>query len=153
MTEAHARIRPAVAADEPAWLEMWRDFAGSGPEPCSPEAAAHVWRGVMDPGHALNCLIATAQGRPVGFLLHVIHPYSWSPRPVCYLLDLYVRPEHRSRGCGGRLIDALAQIGREAGWLKIYWMTQADNAAARALYDRVAQRSPLVRYDLHLSPH
>jgi ribosomal protein S18 acetylase RimI-like enzyme len=54
---------------------------------------------------------------------------------------------------GRRLIQALAERGRAAGWLKIYWMTQADNAAAQALYDKLAKRSPLVRYDLLLAPH
>jgi GNAT superfamily N-acetyltransferase len=152
--EGHrTRIRPAVAEDEPAWLEMWQDFVRSGPEPCAPGAPASVWRGVMDSEGVLECLIADQDGRPVGFALYVTHPYSWSPRPVCYMLDLYVRPECRGRGLGGRLIEALADIGRRAGWLKIYWMAQPDNAVARALYDRVAERCPLVRYDLYLSPH
>jgi ribosomal protein S18 acetylase RimI-like enzyme len=146
------RIRPATAADEAAWRAMWDDFVQSGPEPCAPEAASSVWRGVTDPASPLDCLIAEEQSSAIGFLLYVTHPYSWSARPVCYMLDLYVRPEHRGRGLGRQLIDTLAETGRQAGWLKIYWMTQSDNPA-RALYDRVAKRSKLVRYDLYLSPH
>ncbi len=102
----------------------------------------------------MKCVVAAdSEDRVVGFVLYVTHSYSWSTRPVCYLLDLYVRPESRQQGLGRALIDALAEIGRKEGWLKIYWMTQADNAMAQALYDKVAERSPLVRYDLYLAPH
>ena len=64
-------------------------------------------------------------------------------------LDLRVEPGELDLAVFGRLCDE----GRRAGWLKIYWMTQEDNVAARKLYDAIAVRSPLVRYDLQLAPH
>jgi ribosomal protein S18 acetylase RimI-like enzyme len=150
----HAHIRPARVEDEQDWFTMWRDFTATGPEPCAPAAAAAVWRRVTDPSDPMKCLVAVGgEERAVGFVLYLTHAYSWSARPICYLLDLYVRPEARQQGLGRALIDALADIGRADGWLKIYWMAQPDNAAARALYDKVAARSPLVRYDLYLAPH
>jgi ribosomal protein S18 acetylase RimI-like enzyme len=153
-TTQRARIRPARAEHRQEWLAMWQDFITTGPEPCAPEAAAAAWRRVMDPADSMKCLIAVdGEGSAIGFVLYVTHAYSWSARPLCYLLDLYVRPEARHHGLGRALIDALADTGRDEGWLKIYWMTQADNARAQALYDKVAERSPLVRYDLYLAPH
>jgi ribosomal protein S18 acetylase RimI-like enzyme len=147
-------IRPARAEDEQDWLALWRDFAATGPEPCAPDAAAAVWRRVTDPADPMKCIVAAdSEDSVVGFVLYITHAYSWSTRLVCYLLDLYVRPESRQQGLGRALIDAVADIGRDEGWLKIYWMTQADNAAAQALYDKVGERSPLVRYDLYLAPH
>jgi hypothetical protein len=50
-------------------------------------------------------------------------------------------------------MEALAALGRREGWLKIYWMTQADNVTAQRLYDKLATRSPLVRYDMMLNEH
>lgn len=152
-SDAKSNVRPAMPADEHAWLAMWRDFVRDGPEPCGPDAPALVWSRAMDPENPLKCLIVDANGRAAGFLLYVTHPYSWSTRSVCYLLDVYVQPEARGRGYGRALIAALAAIGREAGWLKIYWMTQPDNSLAQALYDTLAPRSPLVRYDMYLAPH
>lgn len=150
--EQPAGIRGARAADGPAWLAMWNAFVTSGPEPCAPDAPALAWSRILDPQNPLKCLIAEdAAGQQVGFLVYATQPYGWSRRPICYLQDLYVAPDARGRGRGRALIDALARIGRDAGWLRIYWMTQADNAIAQTLYDRVAKRSPLVRYDLQLA--
>lgn len=146
-------IRPARPTDQSGWLEMWWDLVSSGPEPCAADAPALAWRRIMDPNNPLECLVADEAGGPVGFVLYVTHPYSWSTRPVCYLLDLYVRTAARGRGCGRALVEAVAARGRDAGWLKIYWMTQTDNQLAQSLYDKIAQRSSLVRYDLYLNPH
>lgn len=133
---------------------MWDDFVAGGPEPCASGAADFVWRSVLDPEGPMKLIIAAdGDDRPIGFLLYLTHPYSWSTRPVCYLLDFYVEPAWRGRGVGRSLLTALRDHGRAAGWLKVYWMTQADNAAARRLYDGFAKRSPLVRYDMMLNEH
>jgi len=154
MSDYAGTVRPAAAGDEAAFLEMWSDFVQVATEPCPPEAAEVAFHRVLDPANTLGCLIALSrEGKQVGFALYVTHPYSWSTRDVCYLLDLYVRPEARGRGHGRALLDELSRIGREAGWLRINWMTQPDNALAHSLYDKVAERCPLVRYDLYLSPH
>ena len=151
---AGTAIRAAAARDEAHWLAMWRDFVLTGPEPCAPGAAEAAWRCILDPANPMECLMAADERDvAIGFLVYVTHPYGWSRRPLCYLQDLYVRPDARGRGCGRALIDALCDEGRRAGWLKIYWMTQQDNVAAHRLYDAIAVRSPLVRYDLQLAPH
>jgi GNAT superfamily N-acetyltransferase len=108
----------------------------------------------MDETNPLRMLIAVGEEEePIGFLLYVTHPWSWSARQVAYLLDLYVAPSWRGRGIGSALIEHLAQFGRKEGWLKIYWMTQADNEAAHRLYEKLAVRSALVRYDMMLNPY
>ncbi len=147
-------IRRPCAADAAAWLGLWQALVATGPEPCSAEAPAEVWQRALRPDDAMALWLAVdAADRPVGFVLRVVFPYSWSTRPVCYLLDLYVAPELRGQGVGRRLIQHLAEEGRAAGWLKLMWMTQHDNAEAQRLYDKVATRSSLVRYDLMLGEH
>ena len=147
-------IRWAAARDEAAWRRIWSDFIQGGPEPCGADAPDAVWRGVMDEANPLRMLVAAnEEDEPIGFLLYVTHPWSWSARWAAYLLDLYVVPPWRGRGIGIAMIERLAEIGRKEGWLKIYWMTQADNEAARRLYGKVAARSELVRYDMMLNPH
>ncbi len=152
MREFH--IRPPAAMDEPRWYSMFSALVATGPEPCSPEAPAYVWECVSATEHQMRLLIAAElDERAIGFLLYLTHPYSWTRRPIAYLLDLYVEPEVRGLGVATALIERLSEIGRAAGWLKIYWMTQADNERAHALYQKLARRSPLVRYDMHLNDY
>jgi GNAT superfamily N-acetyltransferase len=151
---AELHIRDVAPSDEQRWYAMFAALVATGPEPCAPDAPAYVWGCVSAADHPMRLLIAAdAADNAVGFLLYLTHPYSWSRRPIAYLLDLYVEPAKRGRGIGTALIERLAELGREAGWLKIYWMTQADNDKAHALYSKLAQRSPLVRYDLYLNEH
>jgi len=152
MMHGPAGIRHARAADEARWHALWRDFTSAGPETCEPGAGAVLWQRILDPDNPLRCLIAEDAGRAVGFLVFLSHPYTWSTRPICYLLDLYVAPEARKQGRARALIDALAAIGHQEGWFKVYWMTQPDNRIAQTLYDRIAARSPFVRYDMVLNP-
>ena len=152
--QAGFHIRKAAPRDEQRWHAMFAALVATGPEPCGGDAPAFVWDSVMTPDQPMRLLMAVDRDdEPVGFLLYLTHPYSWSLRPVAYLLDLYVEQASRGRGVGRALIERLIEIGREAGWLKIYWMTQADNDQAHALYGSIAQRSPLVRYDVLLNDH
>ena len=69
---------------------------------------------------------------------------------VCYLEDLWVDPAVRSGGIGRGLIASLTARGRDRGWRRIYWPTEANNSTARVLYDRVALLTEYVRYDIAL---
>ena len=145
-------VRPPEPGERARFEAMFAAFAATGPEPCAADAPAYVWDCVTAPDHPMRLLVAAGpDGGMIGFLLYVTHPYSWSRRPVAYLLDLYVEPGQRGHGIATRLIRHLEELGRAAGWLKVYWMTQADNDAAHAVYGKLAVRSPLVRYDLHLN--
>jgi len=109
-------IRPAEAGDEQTWRAMWETFIQSGPEPCAPEAPDHVWAQVMAPDRDIAMLVAARDDQAddlLGFVLYLPHPYSWSARPVCYLLDLYVRDDARRQGVGEALMMRLA--ARPAG--------------------------------------
>ena len=72
---------------------------------------------------------------------------------VCYLQDLFVDPALRGRGVARALIEAVAKAALERGAERLYWLTQEHNAAARALYDKVAKYNHFIRYDypLHLA--
>jgi len=61
-----------------------------------------------------------------------------------------VREEARGRGVGRALIEALADRGRNEGWLRLYWQTARDNETAQKLYDKLAERTDWLRYDLDL---
>ena len=146
---ASMTMRAAKPADEAHWRVMWADFLTGDDEPCPAEATTRLWQDALANDKPLRMLIAADESdAPIGFVVYATHGYARSPRAVCYLIELYVDPARRGGGIGSAMLEKLRQIGREAGWLKIYWMTQADNFAAHRLYDKFGRRSPLVRYDM-----
>ena len=55
-------------------------------------------------------LFAVANGEEVGFALFFHNFSTFLGRAGLYLEDLYVKPEHRGKGCGKALLKELARI-------------------------------------------
>jgi ribosomal protein S18 acetylase RimI-like enzyme len=147
-------VRAPIQADWTEWSRMWSancaHFGATMPQAHDRE----LWRRIMDPDHpvrALVCGMSDHGGTLLGLAHYVIHPHTFSSKMVCYLEDLWVEPSARRAGVGRTLIDALVARGREQGWRRLYWHTEADNAAARALYDRIARATNYVRYEIAVS--
>jgi len=153
MAENSAGIatRPLGRTDEAAWRTLWAGYLAFYRQVLDPAITEATWRRLLDPAAAdMVGRVAVLDGRVIGLLHAVIHPNTWSLRPVCYLEDLYVDAARRGCGAGRALIAALAEEGRRAGWRRIYWRTASDNATAQALYERLARRSRWVTYELDL---
>ena len=151
MSEA-VTIRAIEAGDVRAWREMWAAYCDFY-ETSVPEAVtARLWSRLLEPAGATGGIIAldAASGNALGFAHYVIHPHTWSEKNLCYLEDLFVKPEARGRGAGHALIEQLITMGRERDWKRIYWHTDAANETARRLYDRFAPADDYVRYTISL---
>lgn len=148
---ARLDVRAVEAADRAEWHRMWSaNCAHFGASPSAAEDD-ELWRRIVDPEHPVNALVccpAVARTPLLGLAHCVLHPHTFSSRMVCYLEDLWVEPSARGAGVGRRLIDALVALGRRHGWRRIYWHVDADNIAARRLYDRIACATGYVRYDI-----
>ena len=92
---------------------------------------------------------AHLDGQLVGITHYLFHTGTWNDE-VCYLQDLFVDPAVRGRGVARALIEAVAKAALARGAEKLYWLTQEHNAAARALYDKVAKYNDFIRYDYPL---
>ena len=144
-------IRPIEPGDSTAWAEMWAAYAVFYKVSLSEEVTAATWARIIDLAGPIEALLATdASGGVLGFANYLLHPYTWSDKPTCYLEDLYVRPEARGRGVGRALIERLVALGREQNWGRLYWTTDRDNATARRLYDSFGPADDVVRYTIAL---
>jgi len=141
-------IRPAAPDDALAWRTLWRGYCEFYDAEVSEDVTAATWARILDAGQPVLGYVACADYAVIGFANAVLHLNTWSTRPVCYLEDLFVAPEARRRGAARALIETLVARGREAGWLRVYWMTHADNNRARKLYDTIAPVTKWVRYDV-----
>jgi len=141
------RIRPLAPTDRPAWGDLWRGYLAFY-ETTLPEAVFDLtFSRLLSPDHPdQNALIAELDGRAVGLVHFIYHAHNWRAEQACYLQDLYAAPEARGRGVGRALIEAVYARADADGRPAVYWLTQANNHTARALYDRVARLTPFVKY-------
>jgi GNAT superfamily N-acetyltransferase len=140
-------IRPLVASDERGWRALWAGYlsfyATDLPETTT---AATFARLTSSARQDMQGLVAVSGRQPVGLVHYVFHRTTWSPADTCYLQDLYADPAARGAGIGRRLIEAVYAASDRAGAASVYWLTQEFNHTARALYDRVAAKTPFIVY-------
>ncbi len=139
-------IRAALPSDEAAWRRLWRAYCDFYEADVGDEVTDRTWKRILDPDSAVMCLVAEVEGQVYGFANCVVHENTWESQPVCYLEDLFVTPPARGHGLGRALLEWLRNAMRPEGWARLYWMTKADNAQARRLYDAFAQADGFVRY-------
>lgn len=105
----------------------------------SPPTAAWTARYLESAGHHL--LVAVAGERPVGFVtgIETTHPDKGTEM---FLYELSVHEDHRNRGIGRALVEALADLARGRGCYGMWVATDASNAAALATYRAAGAEPP-----------
>ena len=141
-------IRRPTEADRPGWDKLYAGYADFYRVTQTQGMRDRVWSWIHDPAHTTEALVAEHDGRLVG-LAH-FRPFA---RPLAasvggYLDDLFVDPSARGSGAADRLIDALNEEAQRRGWTVIRWITAENNFRARAVYERLAERTNWVTYDL-----
>ena len=69
----------------------------------------------------VEVLFAIEDGEEVGFALFFHNFATFQRKAGIYLEDLFVRPEHRGKGCGKGLFAALARLADERGCAFLEW--------------------------------
>jgi len=149
-TKAPITIRAVVAADRPAWQQLYRGYAAFYRVPVGDAVLDATWRWLMGGERRVEGLVAVQRGELVGLAHYRSFPEPLLGKDLGFLDDLFVPVSHRGQGVGRLLIEAVATAARERGWSVLRWITAEDNAAARSLYDQVARTTPWVTYDLEV---
>jgi GNAT superfamily N-acetyltransferase len=66
--------------------------------------------------------------------------------------DLFVAPAWRKRGVAQAILAAIVEHAKAKGWAHVRWLAHEGDAAAVALYDKVAERVALRSYVIRLDP-
>lgn len=141
-------ISALVLADHDDWIPLWRDYLAFYESELSDEVTAISFVRLVRGDEMYGALARDDHGRAVGFVNWTTHSSTWNPSGYCYLEDLFVATEARGGGIAQSLISHVRDWADAAGHGKVYWLTQETNTVARGLYDRVAQCSGFIHYEI-----
>lgn len=143
-------VRALRAEDRAQWGALWDGYNAFyervGPNAIAPEMTETTFARFLDPAEPMHALVAEDGGRLVGLAHCIFHRNTTLQGMICYLQDLFAAPDIRGRGIGRALIEAVYAHAKAAGSARVYWQTQAGNATARRLYDRVAAHCGFIVY-------
>ena len=139
-------VRPIRADERADWEPLWKGYQAFYKVVISDETTTVTWARLHDPAEPMGVLGAYVGGRLCGIVHYLFHRSCWTIGNYCYLQDLFVAENARHLGVGRALIAAVEERARRAGASRVYWLTHESNAAARALYDKLAERSGFIQY-------
>jgi GNAT superfamily N-acetyltransferase len=143
-------IREIEAADLAVWRPLWDGYNAfygrEGPTALDPAITREIWRRFFDPSEPVHAMIAERSGEVLGIVHYLFHRSTTAIAMTCYLQDLFTTQAARGQGVGRALIQAVYDRARAAGSARVYWQTHETNTTARALYDKVAERSGFIVY-------
>ncbi|MCK1813096.1 GNAT family N-acetyltransferase [Streptomyces sp. XM4011] len=142
-------VRPMGERDYARWraAERARLAAGrreQGADPAEAEAHADAVLGAQLPaGHRTEGMalrVLSHHGSDVGTLWLALAPGRLPYGTDGYVFHVEVAAEHRGRGHGRTLLGEAGRLTRAAGGTRLGLSVDADNAAARRLYDGLGYR-------------
>ncbi|MEA2832939.1 MAG: hypothetical protein QOG66_1141 [Methylobacteriaceae bacterium] len=139
-------IRPLARKDRAQWQPLWQGYLAFYKASVPHEVTDLTFARFLDEAEPMHALIAERDGKIVGIVHYIFHRSTWTEGPYCYLQDLFTVEHARGGGVGRKLIEAVYERAKAQGASRVYWLTQEGNATARALYDKLAERSGFIQY-------
>ncbi|MFN8187134.1 MAG: GNAT family N-acetyltransferase [Gaiellales bacterium] len=126
-------VRRATGPDLAVLRELWEAFEAEVPEPPHRfEPLDEEWPEIVGYVSDHLALLAELDGRPVGYALARLDGPG-----LCYLSDMYVRPETRRFGVAKALLAGVAGWGVENGASTMTLEVLSSNVDARLVYERL----------------
>lgn len=135
--------------DKKQWEKLYHEYADFYNMPMDETILATVWSWIFDTNNPFFALIAKDKnGKTLGLAHCREMPSPLRGTVVGFLDDLYVKPEARGSGCVQALYKGLNDIGKEREWPFIRWITAEDNYRGRASYDKIADKTHWLTYQM-----
>lgn len=144
-------IRPIHSADRALWEPLWQGYLSFYEKTIPAEATQLTWTRLTSTGEIKGLLALDEKDQAIGLAQFFYHLSTSSMGGNCYLQDLFVVPTRRGGGVGRKLIEAVVSEAKVRNVAVLYWQTEEFNGPARRLYERVAKRSPFIRYQIDLA--
>ena len=141
-------VRKPAPSDRAGWDHLYAGYAAFYRVDQTPAMRDTVWSWIIT--GQIEARVAEGADGLIGLAHFRAFRRPLSASVGGFLDDLFVDPAARGSGAAQALIDAVAAHGRAQGWSMIRWITADDNYRARSAYDRVADRTAWVTYDIKL---
>lgn len=143
------KIRSLAKTDRSVWEQFMNEYAVFYKTSVPEGGHERVWDWIFDNNNDFWCdLVLDNDGKPLGFTQYQLMHRSLGGSMVCYLSDLYVKPDTRGIGAGRALIDHVIDFAKRRGITNVRWLTQDYNYAGRRLYDSYVSKSDFILYSL-----
>jgi GNAT superfamily N-acetyltransferase len=139
-------VRPVRPSERASWEPLWQGYQAFYEVSLSAAVTDMTWKRLHDPNEPMFVWGAYVNETLCGIVHYLFHRSCWTIGDYCYLQDLFVAHHMRGRSLGRALIEAVYREASAAGASRVYWLTQESNHAARALYDKLADRPGFIQY-------
>lgn len=143
-------IRPVGINDRGEWEPLWKGYLEFYQTAIPQETTEFTWKRLTTTYEVEGFLALEQNAAALGLVHFLYHPSTSTVGGNCYIQDLFVIPSARGQRVGRRLISAVVQAAKAKRVAVVYWQTEEFNGTARRLYERVAKRSPFIRYQIEL---
>lgn len=134
---ADTRIRPATEADAELLFGLIGELAEYEKLTDEVRGDAEVLRRSLFEQKAGEALIVEAGGEAVGYAIFFTTFSSFECRPGIWLEDVFVRPSRRRAGIGRAVMEHLAALALERGFVRLEWCALDWNEPALRFYDEL----------------
>lgn len=134
----HVSVRPAQAADVElihSLIVALAEYERAPEQVVGTTEQLRTWLFGEDP--AAEALIGEVDAVPVGFAIFFRTFSTWECCPGLWLEDLFVLPEYRRFGVGGRLLGSVARETVERGYTRLGWTALDWNEMALGFYRKL----------------
>jgi len=133
------------------WQKLYRAYAEFYKMPMEQSTLDTVWSWIHNEQKEFYGLIAKDENNQALGLMH----FRAMPSPlrgydVGFLDDLFIVPEARGSKVIDLLYKELNNFGSQKGWPLIRWITADNNYRARNVYDKIADKTAWVTYQLDI---
>ncbi len=132
------KIRPYAPGDAKVLTSLIRALARY--EKLPPPGPAASRRLIADIGRRIRVLMADVDGVCVGYAIYLFTYSSFLAKPTLYLEDIFVLPEHRRGGIGGRFFEALLKEARREKCGRMEWVVLDWNTPAHRFYRKLGAK-------------
>ena len=153
LTKIAMEIRKAVEADIPNLLPLMRELAEfeKYAEDFAVTEAVLREQGFRHSPPEFHCLVAEKGGELVGFLVYYFVPFTYRAKPNLIIKELYIAGQHRSRGVGKLLMQAVAKEAAWSGCGMIKWWVAKWNKRGIEFYKRFGAKIDRDWHEFQLS--